>query len=115
MIGELFSPSPNLQVLAASRPFSISGVNSGQLRYNTQTNCVEVSCGDIWQRFSGVTSISLSPEVDTVLAWAKQEMMKSHRIAEAAAKSVTVADALATFNDAAEKLQIIMALAEKES
>lgn len=114
MISDLHSLTPNIQVMPSNMPY-ITGVNSGQLRWNTQYGYLEVSSGDMWQKFKNTAAISLAPEVDDILAWAKQEMTKSKRIAEAATRSATVADALATYTDAAEKLQIIMALVEKES
>ena len=84
------------------------------MRWNTQSNFMEVYNGSSWQQIGGMVNVSLTAEVETILKWAREEMHKSMQIKAMAAKSVTVADALAAYEDAASKLQVIMTLADKD-
>ena len=115
MLTSIYSTNPYLQVSTPTTPYVSSGPMAGQLRYNTQTNCVEVSNGSSWQQLSGVASISASAEFMQIMDWAKGEMQKSARIKKLAEESVAVADALEAYELAGEKLKVIATLADKET
>jgi hypothetical protein len=115
MIAGIYSSSPYFQVASPGMPYVASGPNSGQMRWNTQTNMVEVSNGSGWQPFGGHANISASPEFQQIMDWAKQEMTKSAAIKKLAESSPAVADALKTYELAAEQLKVVAILAEKES
>ena len=52
---------------------SPGAMSAGQLRYNTNTQNVEVYDGVAWQSISSTTTgISLSPEVEDLLVWLRQ-------------------------------------------
>lgn len=114
MITSMYSNSPYIKVAAPPIPYVTPGSNAGQMRWNTQMNQMEVCNGASWQVVGGAAAVSTTAEFDMIIEWARGEMAKSDRIKKLAAESATVADALATLEDAAEKLQVIMALADKE-
>jgi len=115
MLTTIYSANPYIQVMSPSVPYISSGPNSGQVRYNTQTNCMEVSNGSSWQQIGGSASISASTEFMQIMDWAKSEMQKSARIKQLAEESPAVADALAAYELAGEKLKVIATLADKET
>jgi hypothetical protein len=84
------------------------------MRWNTQNNCVEVSNGSGWQQIGGVASLNVSAEFKQIMEWAKEEMARSIKMKQLADQSPTVAAALADYELAAEKLAVIMTLADKE-
>ena len=52
---------------------SPGAMSAGQLRYNTNTQNVEVYDGVAWQSISSTTTgISLSPEVEDLLVWLRR-------------------------------------------
>lgn len=78
-------------------------------------NAIEVSTGYSWQPVSGPATISVSSEFTQIMEWARTEMQRTNRIKQMAAESVTVADALAAYELAAEKLQVIITLVEQDT
>lgn len=114
MITNIVSLSPLISVNSPAARYVNNGPMAGQMRWNTFLQCAEVSDGSNWQQIGGVATVSVSAEFETIMAWAKEEMIKNLRIKRLAAESVTVAAALAQFNEASEQLQVIMALADKE-
>jgi hypothetical protein len=114
MLTQIYSNSPYLQISAPTTPYITPGPMAGQVRYNIQNNCMEVSNGSSWQQVGGVASLTVSAEFTQIMEWAKEEMARSVKIRQLADQSPTVADALAAYEIAAEKLAVIMALADKE-
>ena len=56
---------------------SPGAVGAGMLRYNSNTYTIEVSDGVSWQPISNTqTGISLSPEVEDLLAWLRRHKME---------------------------------------
>ena len=114
MLSNVYSTSPFIQVSAPAVPYINSAPNAGQVRWNTQNNYMEVSNGSGWQQIGGVASISVSAEFTMIMDWARKEMAKSIKMKQMANQSPTVAAALADYELAAEKLAVIMTLADKE-
>lgn len=78
MIKGIMTQSPFLQVVNnSSMPYINSGpLSSGTMRYNTNTQNIEVYDGHVWHSITnGYPSIALSPEAEDLLNW-----MKLHRI-----------------------------------
>ena len=115
MITNLYSNSPYLRVDQPAVTYISPGPMSGQVRFNTNTSRMEISDGQTWQPVGGLASISVSAEFNQIMDWARDEMQKSARIKQLAEESTAVADAYAAYEEAAHKLQVIMALAEKET
>lgn len=49
-------------------------VGSGMMRYNGNTNCIEVNDGNAWKQMDmSYAQIQLDPEAESILNWACQE------------------------------------------
>lgn len=116
MITHIYSANPHIQISAPMNVPYIGPVpNAGQVRWNTVSNCMEVYNGASWQGIGGSAHISVSAEFTQIMEWAQAEMQRSERIRKLAEKSPTVADALAEFERAKDKLDIIATLADEGS
>ena len=87
MIGGIYQAGRYVQVSGGtpSRPSIYnSGYNSttngpqsftGQVRYNTSNQCLEIFDGNIWQQWaSNMANIGLTPEAERILDWARDKM-----------------------------------------
>jgi hypothetical protein len=87
---------------------------TGTLRYNNSS--LEVWNGNYWQVLSNDTAtINLSGEATAAIEWVREKMVMEKHIAELAKDSPAVADAVATVKESLDRLQVIIALAEKET
>jgi len=90
-----------------------SGMGAGNMRFNTQTQNLEVYDGNSWVVLhSGAMSVGLSSEAEELLDWARTQRDEQSRIADLAAKHPTVADALAAVKKAQEQLQVATIMCE---
>jgi hypothetical protein len=86
---------------------------TGMIRING--NNYEVFDGSSWMQFGGgYSSISLSQAAISALDWCQRKMVEEAKINELAAKNATIADALATYNDAKSKLEVVLALTDEQ-
>jgi hypothetical protein len=115
MLSAIYSNTPFIQVGAPATPFINNQAGAGHVRWNTQSNYMEVYNGSSWQQVGGMASIGVSAEFIMIMDWARQEMAKAYKIQALAEQSPTVADALASYEKAAEQLKVIAILAEKET
>lgn len=101
----------------STNPYISSGAHgAGMVRWNPSKNCLEVNDGYSWQPLpSSHPVITLSPDAEEVLDWARRKQAQEQRIAELAAQHPTVANALAAVQLATEKLQIVTMLCETDS
>ena len=113
------SGSKYIQVSGGSHtnPYISPGASgAGMVRWNSSMNCLEVNDGNSWQQIqSAHPMISLTPDAETLLDWARAKRDEEWRIAALAAKNPTVADALAAVQLAKEKLQVVTALCDTDS
>ena len=85
----------------------------GQVRYNGSSQNLEVYDGNSWLIMSSAyPTIELSPDVQSVVNWARMKMAEEHRIKELAAKHPAVADALAAVEQAEEQVRVVAALVD---
>ena len=85
----------------------------GQVRYNGSSQNLEVYDGNSWLIMSSAyPTIELSPDVQSIINWARMKMAEEHRIKELAAKHPAVADALAAVEQAEEQVRIVAALVD---
>ncbi len=85
----------------------------GQVRYNGSSQNLEVYDGTSWLMMaSSYPTIELSPDVQSVLNWAKMKMAEEARIRELAAKHPAVAEALRAVEQAEEQVRIVAALVD---
>jgi len=93
-----------------------NGMGTGNMRFNTQTQNVEVYDGNQWIACStGSVSVGLNSDAESLLDWARIKRDEESRIVALAAKHPTIADALAAVQLAEEKLQVVTALCNTDS
>jgi hypothetical protein len=84
---------------------------SGQVRFNG-TN-MEVYDGGMWTQIQmSYPTISLNGSAIAALEWASKKMADEARIKDLAKHNVTIADALAAYELAAEKLKVVLTLTD---
>lgn len=103
-------------VIVNGGSFSMPYINSsmpsaGMVRY--KDNNLEVYDGNSWlTMYGGHVNIDLSPDVQSVINWAKTKMAEEACIRDLAAKHPTVADAIAAREHADEAVRIAAALCD---
>lgn len=90
---------------------SPSNPATGMIRMNG--NNMEVFTGSSWMQFGANAEVSLTGAAISALDWCQKKMAEETRIKELAAKSVTVADALARYELAQEQLRVVLALTDE--
>ena len=76
-------------------------------------NHCEVYNGSNWLAFGSTAEVSLSGAAISALDWCHKKMAEETKIKELAAKSVTVADALARYELAQAQLKMVLTLTEE--
>jgi len=84
---------------------------TGMIRMNG--NHCEVYNGSNWLAFGSTAEVSLSGAAISALDWCHKKMAEETRIKELAAKNVTVADALAKYEEAQAQLKMVLTLTEE--
>ena len=85
----------------------------GQVRYNGSSQNLEVYDGSTWLTMGSMyPTVELSPEVQSIINWARMKMAEELRIKELAAKHPTVADALEAVKKAEEQVRVVAALVD---
>ena len=84
---------------------------SGMIRMNGSN--MEVFNGGSWIQFGTSAEVSLTGAAISALDWCQKKMAEETRIKELATKSVTVADALARYEQAQEQLRVVLALTDQ--
>lgn len=74
----------NIQVtVSGGRPYISPGSQSaGMVRYNTNSQQMEVYDGVSWQMISSICEVSLSGETEMIIEWAREKMLEERRIDE---------------------------------
>lgn len=84
MIKGINSNSKHITVIGGSpsNPYISPGaVGAGMIRWNGNTNCMEVNDGNMWQQInSSYTSVDLSEETKQILAWAIEKMREEKEL-----------------------------------
>jgi hypothetical protein len=60
--------------------FSPGAVGAGMIRWNTNTNNMEVYDGACWKETSSHTSVGLTSEAEALLDWAREKRNEDSRI-----------------------------------
>jgi hypothetical protein len=93
---------------------SPGSISAGMMRYNPNSNNIEVYDGVNWiTLFGGQTQISLDGPTQEAVQWVRRQMEQEKRLEELAKKHPAVADALAAVEHAQEQLDIVTALVQK--
>jgi hypothetical protein len=103
---------------SAAYPYITSysnGMGTGNMRFNTQTQNIEVYDGNQWITCStGSMSVGLNGDAESLLDWARSKRDEESRIVALAARHPTVADALDAVKKAQEQLQVATILCEND-
>ena len=87
----------------------------GQVRYNGSSQCMEVYDGSVWLTMaSSFPTVELTPDVQSVLNWARMKMAEEARIKNLAEKHPGVAEALQAVEHAQEQVRIVAALVDTQ-
>jgi hypothetical protein len=96
---------------ASTTYVNMSNPSAGMVRYNGNSNNLEVYDGSSWMTLNGAYPIiELDSDVLGVINWAKEKMNKEAKLQELAKTNATVADALTAFETAQEQLDIVATL-----
>jgi hypothetical protein len=117
MIRQVISNSPWItadQVYAA--PFISNNSNGvGQIRFNVINQEIEVWDGHGWTVISGGTvKVDVTYQTQEILSWARLKMCEEQTLLAEAKQHPAVADALNAYNEAANKLKVVVALTKEE-
>lgn len=85
----------------------------GQVRYNGSSQCMEVYDGNTWLTMPpSYPTVELTPDVQSVVNWARSKMAEEAHIRELAARHPSVADALEAVKRAEEQVRVVAALVD---
>lgn len=84
MIGSINSGTSLIHVVNGSNsgPYISPGsVSAGMVRWNSNTNQLEVNDGNVWVSMNmGHATIMLDPEVEKIINWAKKAMQEEYEL-----------------------------------
>lgn len=92
-----------------------NGPASGMVRFNTGTQQLEAFDGSVWIRIANDQSVGLSSDAVDAIYWARDKIVKEHRLKELALQHPGVADALQQLQRASEQLEIMVQLVNKDT
>jgi L-cysteine desulfidase len=88
----------------------------GNMRYNTSSQNIEIYDGNNWVPMqSGYTTVTMTPEAETLLDWAKQKRNEEFESEALAKSNPTIADLLAQKNRIDEQINIVKTLIKPET
>lgn len=83
----------------------------GNMRYNTSNQNIEIYDGTNWiQMQSGYATISMTPEAESLLDWARQKRQEEMELNELAKTNPTIADLQKQIKEKKEQIDIVRAL-----
>jgi hypothetical protein len=88
----------------------------GNMRYNTSSQNIEIYDGNNWVPMqSGYATVTMTPEAESLLDWAKQKRMEEDMNKALAASNPTIADLLEQKKKIDEQLNIVKTLIKPET
>lgn len=116
MIKSIQSTGQYIQV-AGGNPtttyISPGSAGAGMVRYNPNTNNLEVNDGSVWRQLDmGYASVGLSPAAETVLDWAMQKMNEEREFKTLSDEHPAVKIAWENLNKAKEQLKATIILSK---
>ena len=94
---------------------SPGAVGSGQMRYNGNTNQIEVNDGNSWQTLhTNYATVELNSETESLLEWARLERTKQRVLAERIEQNPALKKAYEAVVRAQENFDILDAIAGNE-
>ena len=94
---------------------NMSNPSAGMMRWNGNSNNMEVYDGSTWMTLSGsVATVGMNPAAESAIDWAMKKMAEESAMKELALKSKAVKLALEKVELAKSELQILAELARTE-
>jgi len=88
----------------------------GNMRYNTSSQNIEIYDGNNWVPMqSGYATVTMTPEAESLLDWAKQKRMEEDMNKALAESNPTIADLLEQKKRIDEQLNIVKTLIKSET
>jgi hypothetical protein len=115
MIGSIFSGSTSVVVSGGTTSTYVNGYSGaqgvGNMRYNTASQKTEVFDGNSWVTLNmGIAHISLSPEVESLLNWARNKRNEELEREQLAETNPAIKDLLSQMKTKEEQIQMVMTL-----
>jgi hypothetical protein len=106
------SSTGNYTIIAGGAPatpyISNGGLGAGNVRFNTNTQYMEVYDGHSWlQLASSYASVGLTPEAERLLDWAKRKLNEESALELKAKDNPAIADLLKQRNTIDEQIKVI--------
>jgi hypothetical protein len=112
MIKHIMSNTHLMRVNMTSPPYiSNNGQSAGQVRWNTNSQNMEVYDGSVWLTMSQSVSLDLSPQILEVLDWAQRKQAEE----QAMEKLIKQHPALKDLHDKLEMMKILVKESEHAS
>lgn len=96
------------------QPNSIQSSGFGMLRFNNNSNCIEVYDGMGWQSIAVTSEIKLNNEAIELLHWARAQKKRQDELERMAQENATIKDALDSYRRAEERVNILQILCEQD-
>ena len=91
---------------------SPGAVGAGQMRYNPNTNNIEVNDGNMWQTLgTGFATVELTPDTESLLEWARKKRSEELEYERLAQDNQAVKIAMENVERAKQQLTITAKLA----
>mgnify|MGYP003335317385 CR=1 FL=1 len=115
MIGNIYSSSPSVIISGSTGSTYVNGYAGaqgvGNMRYNTTSQKTEVFDGTTWITLNtGSMSIGLSPDVESLLDWARRKRSEEFKMQSMAEKHPAVKKAMEALERAEEQVELIVEL-----
>lgn len=87
----------------------------GDMRYDFDSQCMKVFDGQSWQMMvSGVATVDLSYEAQTLLDWARQKKDEEMLLAKQAQENPAIRDLVNQIKDKQDQIKMVQTLIKKE-
>ena len=93
----------------------VSAMGTGNVRFNTSTQCLEVCDGSGWVQLNmGFPQIGLTPDAESLLDWARKKRDEELQIEGLASTSPAINDLLNQINEKRDQIKVIATLIKDE-
>jgi hypothetical protein len=87
---------------------SPGAVGAGMMRYNSNTNCIEVNDGNSWQQLQGsYATVALTAETESLLEWARAQRDRQQVLEQRIAQNPALQKAYAAVLRAQENFDML--------
>lgn len=88
---------------------------SGAVQWNGTYKRLEVSNGTTWVPIDNTLSLHLSPDVKTLLEWAKKKMIEEKEIEELAKTNSAISDLVTQIKEKKSQLEMVKTLIKRDN